>query len=137
MRIVSRNLLSLHQIEGFWGWLLTFNILNRIHNMTAIAAKRAVDMMAKERPKWASKTNTSPVQILTTTERMTASWLTIIKHRTYAKFRSKVRSSVDFNVYFAHARSWIWIAERHLSKLLFLSWFLTFCLLLSLDYTLN
>lgn len=62
LRMVSRNLWSPHQILGFWGWLLTFSILKRIHKMTAIAANRAVDMMAKERPSWASRTNTSSDQ---------------------------------------------------------------------------
>lgn len=46
-RMLSKNLLSQHHIEGFWGWLLTFNILKRMHRMTAIAANNAVDIVVK------------------------------------------------------------------------------------------
>lgn len=42
---LSKNLLSPHHIFGFWGWLLTFNIRNRIHNITAMNANSAVDIL--------------------------------------------------------------------------------------------
>lgn len=57
-RIISRNLLSQHQTLGFCGWLFTFNILNKMHKITATAAKIAVDIMATDRPKVLSKSKT-------------------------------------------------------------------------------
>lgn len=45
LKTLSKNLLSPHHILGFWGWLLTFNIRKRIHNITAINANNAVDIL--------------------------------------------------------------------------------------------
>jgi hypothetical protein len=44
--MVSRKLRSLQYNVGFWGWLLTFSILNNIHKITATAANSAVDITA-------------------------------------------------------------------------------------------
>jgi hypothetical protein len=44
--MVSKKLRSLQYREGFWGWLLTFSILNNIHRITATAANSAVDITA-------------------------------------------------------------------------------------------
>lgn len=44
--MVSKKLISLQYSAGFWGWLLTFSILNNIHRITATAANSAVDITA-------------------------------------------------------------------------------------------
>lgn len=44
--MVSKKPRSLQYSAGFWGWLLTFSILNNIHKITANAANNAVDITA-------------------------------------------------------------------------------------------
>lgn len=74
-KIVSRKFLSLHHNNGFCGWLLTFNILNKMHIITAIAANIAVDIMAIGRPEaecsdTISKTNSSLFYLFDLIKRM-------------------------------------------------------------------
>lgn len=66
LRTMSKKFLSEHQMDGRWGWLFTFKTLNKIHKITATTARRAVDMMAAERPNAVSCTNTATILINST-----------------------------------------------------------------------
>lgn len=58
LSIASIKLASPQNIEGFWGCEFTLSILNRIHNITAITVKIAVDILVNQPPKNKFVTNT-------------------------------------------------------------------------------
>lgn len=47
LNMQSIKVVSIHHNAGFSAWLFTFNMRNRMHKITAIAVKNAVDIMIK------------------------------------------------------------------------------------------
>lgn len=47
---VSKKDVSLHMMTGFWDWLFTFKIRNKMHIITATNAKKAVDIFVQNYP---------------------------------------------------------------------------------------